>query len=253
MAKRMNSRRIHAMDELRGLLVIGMIVHHALYTVGYLFGVPWAIAGFDWISQYLHPLGAALFVLLCGISCHLSRSNRKRGLRLAAFAVAMSVVLYFAMPSAMIWFGILHCLAACILLYALSARALNKVPALVVLVVSAALAVLFWPLQANHGYIGIDGLWTVAIPETLRETRWLMFTGLGAGFGADWFPLLPWLFVFLTGTALGRWAAQGKFPKGLYKDRFAGLSWVGRHAVWFYLAHQPIIYGVCWALFKWIL
>ena len=30
MAKRVSRRRIYAMDELRGLLVLGMIVHHAL-------------------------------------------------------------------------------------------------------------------------------------------------------------------------------------------------------------------------------
>lgn len=253
MAKRITRRRIHTMDELRGLLVLGMIVHHALYTVGYAFGVPEAQIGFNWISQYLHPLGATLFVLLCGISCHLSRSNWRRGWILAAVAVAMSAFLYFVMPADMIWFGILHCLAVCILLYAALSRWIGKIPPIVTLLVSAFLAVVTWKLATVGGsYIGIPGVFTVSIPAVLDDQPWLMFTGLADGFGADWFPLFPWLFVFLCGTVLGRWAKEGRFPDFLYKDRFAVLSWIGRHSLWIYLAHQPVIYGVCWLIFKFI-
>ena len=251
MAKRVSRRRIYAMDELRGLLVLGMIVHHALYTVGYMFGVTDAMIAFNWISQYLHPIGATLFVLMCGISCHLSHSNWQRGLRLAAVAVAMSAVLYFVMPNAMIWFGILHCLAVCLLLYAAISRWLGKIPPLITLLVNLFLAVITWKLATLGGsYIGIPGVYTVAIPEALANQQWLMFTGLADGFGVDWFPLFPWLFVFLCGSVLGRWGKEGKFPNFLYKDRFSGLAWIGRHSLWIYLAHQPVIYGICWVVFK---
>lgn len=247
MKKKYAKTRIHTMDELRGLLVLGMVVHHALYTIGLVFNTRWAWDGFNWISHYLHEIGAALFILICGISCHLSHSNWQRGLKLAGVAVAMSAVLYFVMPDSMIWFGVLHCLAVCILLYAGAARALNKIPALLALPLWAALAVMTWDLGRWGGtYIGIPGLFLWDIPPSVASIKWLMPLGLSPAFGADYFPLLPWLFVFLFGTVLGRWASEGRFPRFMYKKRADWLSWIGRHSIWIYVAHQPVIYGVCW-------
>lgn len=253
MKKRYAKNRIHTMDELRGLLVLGMVAHHAFYTIGLVFGSAWAWDAFNWFTAHLHELGASLFILLCGISCHLSHSNWQRGLKLAAIAVGMSAVLYFVMPESMIWFGVLHCLAVCILLYAGTARALNKIPALVALPLWAVLALFTWDLGRCGGtYVGLPGLFTLEIPAAVSSIKWLMPLGLSPAFGADYFPLLPWLFVFLCGTVVGRWAAEGKFPRFMYKDRFAWLSWIGRHALWIYVAHQPVIYGVCWLISHWI-
>ena len=236
------------MDELRGLLVLAMVAHHALFTIGLVFlGANWAWRAFDWITLYLHELGAVLFILLCGISCHLSHSNWQRGLKLAAIAVGMSAILYFTMPESMIWFGVLHCLAVCILLYAGLARALNKIPALLALPLWTALAVLCWDLSRVGGtYIGMPGLFTIEIPVFLSSNKWLMPLGLAPAFGMDYFPVLPWVFVFFAGTVIGRGARAGKFPRFLYKGRFPWLSWFGRHTLWIYVVHQPIIYAVCW-------
>lgn len=247
--KRFSKNRIYAMDELRGLLVLGMVIHHALFTIAITLGVGWAGRAFNWITDYLHETGAILFIFICGISCHLSHSNWQRGLKLAAIAVGMSAVLYFLMPENMIWFGVLHCLAVCILLYAGLARPLNKIPALLALPLWAVAALFTWDLGRVGGtYIGLPGLFTLEIPAAISSIKWLLPFGLTLSFGGDYFPLLPWVFVFFCGTVFGRWAKEGKFPRCLYKDRFSWLSWLGRRTLWIYVLHQPVIYGVCWLI-----
>lgn len=59
----------------------------------------------------------------------------------------------------------------------------------------------------------------------------------------DYFPLLPWLFVFLFGTWAGRYVKDGRLPQGFYTLKAPHLALVGRHALLIYLLHQPVLYG----------
>ena len=63
----------------------------------------------------------------------------------------------------------------------------------------------------------------------------------------DYVPLLPWLGVAAWGQAIGlgvlaRWPAllQGPLPAGLPAD---ALVWMGRHALSWYMLHQPVMIG----------
>ena len=67
---------------------------------------------------------------------------------------------------------------------------------------------------------------------------------------ADYFPLLPHLFMFLTGTFVGVYATNGRFPAFTYRQRSKALCFLGRHALVIYIAHQPIIYGILWVIEK---
>jgi uncharacterized membrane protein len=82
------------------------------------------------------------------------------------------------------------------------------------------------------------------------RSDWLLPFGLHSPtFSAfDYFPLIPWLGVFLVGAALG---------KSVYASRRSLLPWrmprtfvnfAGRHSLLIYIAHQPVIMGVLYAL-----
>ena len=60
----------------------------------------------------------------------------------------------------------------------------------------------------------------------------------------DFFPIFPWLFVFLAGAFLGRYVKEGRFPPFLYKTHIRALAFVGRHSLLIYLAHQPLLFGI---------
>lgn len=89
------------------------------------------------------------------------------------------------------------------------------------------------------------------IEEPTRHAR-LADWAAGSGASArtvtqDYVPLLPWLGVAAWGQAIGlgvlaRWPAllQGPLPAGRPAD---ALVWMGRHALSWYMLHQPVMIG----------
>ena len=240
----MPSKRIHLLDELRGLCVLLMVFFHGFYTLGYMIG--WDVfADLFWFFEPVEPIFAGVFIALCGFSCHLSHSNLRRGLLLVAVAVGMSAVLYDVMPDSMIWFGVLHLQSVCILLFAAIRRLLGRVPMFIGIPVCIALFLLtvHLPLADGAGYFGWRGWFTVPTPDL---GPWAYPIGMGYAFGMDYFPLLPWMFVFFGGAFLGH--SADRLPAFCYRRHARPLAFLGRHALIIYLAHQPIIYGAAWLL-----
>ncbi len=237
------TKRIRVLDELRGLCVLLMVVFHGFYTLGYLFD--WAACrDLFWFFMPAEPVFAGLFIAICGFSCYLSHNNWKRGTILLFVSLAMSAFLWFVMPDNMIWFGILQFLACSILLFAACERPLSHLPVWLGVLLCVLLFVVTYHLPLDAGsYIGIEGLFTVTTPNL-----GVAFYPLGMGyvFGEDYFPLLPWVFLFLAGTFLGRWSRGHSLPAFCYRDHIRPLSFLGRHALLIYILHQPVIYGLAW-------
>lgn len=228
--------RIHVLDELRGLCVVLMVVYHALYTLAAQFMMPFALRWYTFFSP-AEPLFAGIFIFLCGFSCRLSRNNRRRGLLLAAVAIGMTLVLWLVMPSQIILFGVLHCLAVCILLFAAAKPLLDRIPPLVGLSACALLSALLWTVPTVFG----GHFLTWPLPEALLDCAWLFPLGFGRVYSADYFPLIPWLFVFAAGTFAGQ--RRDRLPAWCYSSHVRVLAWLGRHSLWIYLLHQPLIFG----------
>ncbi len=240
--------RIPFLDEVRGLCCVLMVFHHAFYTLGYFYGIRWGQFLFDFFAVP-GPFFAGLFILISGICCRFSRNNWKRGGLLLGVSLAMTLVLWLFMRDSVIWYGVLHFLATAILLYALLHRLLDRIPPAVGVPVFAVLTLLFWCVSPSKGgFIGIPGLFTLDIPAAWQSCRWLFPLGLANGQSADYFPFLQWIWVFLMGVCLGRWAAEGRFPAFMSRPHAPWLSAIGRYTLWIYLAHQPVIYGICWLL-----
>jgi uncharacterized membrane protein len=239
-------RRIFLMDELRGFAVFCMIFYHGFYTLAFLYNIN---AGLVLLRFFMpaEPYFAGLFMFISGISSDLSHSNLKRGLKLLGVALAVTLVTYLAVPEELIVFGILHFLSVCMILYGLLKPFSDRFRFHWAAV--AVCAVLFLlTMGITKGYLGLSPQFGVMIPEALYRTNWLAPIGIfNENFvSADYFPLFPWIFVFAAGTLVGKLAADGKFPDFTYRSRVPFFSWFGRHALILYLAHQPVIYGVCW-------
>lgn len=239
-------KRLVLLDEIRGLCICLMVVHHALFTAGYLFGIGFARYWFDLLAVP-SPFFAAQFIFISGIACHLSHSNLRRGLCLLLIALGMTGVLLLVMPDSVIWFGVLHFLAVAILLYAALHRLIDRIPVLPGVIVCAVLFLLTWHLPVDQGGVfGLPGVCSVPVPAALQEQVFLAPVGIGRLESADYFPLLPWIFCFAAGTLIGRRA--GRFPAFMTRSRVPFFAAVGRHSLWIYLAHQPVIYGIFWLI-----
>ena len=221
------SRRIELIDAIRGFDLFVMVVHHILYDLCAFCGLPWV-----WFSNpvwnVIHYLSAGTFILLAGVSSNFSRSNVRRGLRALAIAMVITVVTYVIdMP---IRFGVLHLLGTCMVLYGLTQRFWQRLPAWVVPALSAVGTLATARL--------VDGC-----PSTLPHL-WMFGLTTPDFFSSDYFPLLPWVFVFLFGTWAGKYIRAGRLPKWFYEARAPLLAAVGRKSLQIYVAHQPVIYAL---------
>ncbi len=244
-------KRLHTLDEIRGFAVFCMVFYHAFYSLAMFFNLSWGRDLLNFFSP-AEPYFAGLFILISGISSCLSHSNLERGGKLLLVALAVTIVTFFFDPNSIIVFGILHFLAISMIFFGAFKNIIEKVPLIVILILSVVLFVLCYRIP--NGYFGIGGLFEIIVPSQYYTSNYMFAFGLPSlSFAsADYFPLIPWLFLFLAGTAIGRLAVRGKFPVGMYKLRIPFFAIMGRNALLLYIIHQPVIIGFCY-LVQWII
>lgn len=241
--------RLHFLDALRGFTLIHMIAFHGLWNLVYLFGVKadWyrGTPGYIW-QQWI----CWTFILLSGFCWSLGRQHLKRGLMVFGGGAIVSAVTCLVMPESRILFGVLTCLGSCILLLIPAERLLKKVSAPVGLLCSFGLFILL--RNVSSGSLGFESFVICSLPAALYRNLVTAYLGFPAPgfFSTDYFPLIPWFFLFVTGYFLYRILEE----KGLNQRLFARgqvpvLNWMGRHSLIIYLLHQPILYGLCMILF----
>lgn len=234
-------RRIYLLDEIRGLAIILMVFYHAFYMFGNFFEMEFMSAAQKFFEP-LQPPFACLFILISGISCNLSHSNLIRGTRLFAIAMGFTLVTAVILPKfgidgAQIIFGILHLLSVSMLLFAMLKKPLSKIPASVGFVINTLLFFVLYSVPSGSIF-GFD------LPRTIYSNSFTATLGFApAGFySADYFPLIPFVFMFLAGTFIGRFVFNGDLPEGFYRLRCKPLAAVGRKTLIIYIAHWPIIF-----------
>lgn len=235
------------LDEWRGVALLCMLAYHTFYDLYALFGVPLPLFTSPFYVNLQRFIGYS-FILISGISCRYSRSNLRRGLICFGCGMLMTAATAILMPEQLILFGVLHFLGAAMVLYALLQKALERIPSLWGMIGAAAAFLIFQPV--SQGYLGIGPL-RVTLPDILYASNLLFPLGFyGPRFSsADYYPLLPWFFLFLLGAFWGRYWEAGRMPGFVYRTHLRGLAFLGRHTILVYLAHQPVIYLVLTLIF----
>ena len=233
----MKKERVYGLDFFRGIAIIIMVIYHVLFSLVYVYGVD-----LEWFkSPYFNNIGAPLiggtFTLISGISTRYSRSVLKRGLQIFLWGMVMTVVTAVAVPDLIIMFGILHLMGSCMIIAALTQKYLDKIPIKIGLGVSLLLFMLTY--QIPRTYFGIKNPYL--FPFGLLTNNF---------YSSDYYPIIPWIFLFIAGTYLGIYVKEGKAPKFLYKSHSELIETIGRHTLWVYVLHQPIIVAVFWLLLR---
>ena len=222
-------QRIWELDALRGFCILCVIVLHFLYDLQAVFG--WQLMENPVIYTVMQ-YGGILFVLLSGLCATLGRRSFRRGVFVFGCGMVITLVTVVMVKlgmmdeSVVIWFGVLHLLGICMMVWPL----FRRLPVWALLLLGLAMTA--------------AGYWFETI---LVESRRLFPLGLRyPGFAtSDYFPLFPNLGWFLLGAVIGRTAYGEK--KSLLPDfpvKFAFLRWCGTHSLWIYLLHQPVLYGL---------
>ena len=97
----------------------------------------------------------------------------------------------------------------------------------------------------QKGCVGFFGLDIVKLPDFLYLCKYLAFLGFPSSdfVSADYFPILPWIFLFMAGFYLWNFIAQKNLAK-YFEFKIPLFDKIGKYSLWIYLAHQPVIMGV---------
>lgn len=219
------SGRIWEIDFLRGIAIILMIMFHLAVDLTDFYGYGLNYLGGWW--YYEGKLSAVMFTFLAGVSTRFSRYCLRHGLIILGWGMVITLVTYFYAPFAYVRFGILHLIGSGLIL----SYYLRRIPGW---------GMLFLALSLLYG--------GMAVEQAETNQMWLVPLGIvPPGFmSLDYYPLLPWGGVVLLGAWAGNriYKHPGSILKRAPEPNF--LTYIGRHSLWIYLLHQPILIVLLW-------
>ncbi|MEG1069227.1 MAG: heparan-alpha-glucosaminide N-acetyltransferase [Ruthenibacterium sp.] len=248
MEKNPSKPRIALFDIAKSIALVNMIAFHTLYDIVYIFGVslPWfsSRGAFVWQQAICWT-----FILVSGAVFLYSRNPFRHGAVLLCAGLLLTVVTCVVMPSERILFGILHGLGCAALISALLCKFLRRVPPFFGASVSFFTFLLTYSVPS--GTLSLFGKTLITLPASWAKIPFLFPFGIvpNGFFSSDYFPIIPWLFLFWTGLFLWRFLAP-KYGDALQKiPQNRVCTFISRHSLWIYLLHQPIVYGILYIIF----
>ena len=243
-------KRINLIDTIRGICIIIMMAHHAAFVIGYMgffenVGAVHAYVDFFDTALYrvIWVFVVSGFISIAGVSSSFSSNNFKRGAKVLGAALIITLVSIFVVEPP-IWFGVLHCIGACILIHACFSRFLSKVHISVPLALFALTYYLFYFTDIfciQPVYFNVFSL-KINLPLYILGFYDTSFAS------ADYFSLIPWFFMYWVGVKLGKSIKEQRFPGWFYSKDVRPLSFLGRHSLLIYLLHQPVFMAVFYAV-----
>ena len=243
-------KRYDLIDTLRGLAVINMIGFHTCWLMSF-FGM-----GID--NETLFGPGFTAwersicisFILIAGYSFSLGRAHLRSGLTVFITGLVITAVTCLFLPELRIIFGVLTFIGTASLLMipldraagerALKSRAFRWT-GLVLFIILFLLT-----YNINNGYLGFKRGIALDLPETLYKGYIATFIGFKDPdfYSSDYFSLLPWIFLYLTGYFLHKTIKGSELEKRVLTSGIPGIKAIGRHSLVIYVLHPIVIYAV---------
>ena len=223
-------KRIQIIDTFRGITIISMVLFHLFYNINYY----WTMDFYDGtLFNRIWQLSIAIsFFLISGLtSTFLSqKENIKRGLITSLIGFSITLITYFFAKEQLIIWGVLNGLGLSMIIAGiLQNRISYKI----------------WPI------LFIIFIYSYKIPQgLLGDNKFfgpfyeknLFFIGFPADSFAssDYFPIIPWSFIFLAGLSLGKYLKMRNYFDFDVEDNI--IAKIGRHSLSIYIVHQVILY-----------
>lgn len=232
--------RLVWIDAARGAAILMMAVYHTIYDLDFFGGY-----GLESVSGFWARFAdatAGTFAFLVGVSLILSLARSgvgrfgkylQRGARI--FGYGLLITAFFALSGAgAVVFGILHLIGISIVLaYPFLRLGWTNV--------ALGLAIIAAGVYLRAAGVSFDG---GLLPGVLLAPFGVSPENLQM---PDYRPLLPWFGVVLLGVAAGN-LLRGRLPTPSLPEAAsrgaAPLAFLGRHSLFIYLVHQPIIIAV---------
>jgi uncharacterized membrane protein len=212
--------RIGEIDFVRGVALILMIYFHLIYDLNEILNLP--ISYNDGIHSVIGKISGNLFIIISGVSSSLSQNNFRRGIKVFLIGLCITIVTGFFNPNFSIQFGILHFLGFSMLII----KPFLKIKSFILFFVGSFILFVGWsyfPILVDNTYLFPLGL----IHKSF--------------YSADYYPFIPYFGVFLIGVSSGKFLYREKRARLCFPLENNWLSKLGRHTLWIYLIHQPLI------------
>ncbi len=200
-----------------------MIVWHFLYDLAAAGFVPETLLQSP-VMELARYAVAGSFIAISGVCARLSKRPLRRGLIVLAAALLVSAVTYLI--GAPVYWGILHLLGVCMLLYAAARRRWEALPGIYACGAALLVFVLTFALPVRVR-VGVPFLF----PLGLRTAAFA---------SADYYPLLPWGALFFAAAAAAERLGDIP-PERKYAPAPRALVWMSRRSLLIYLVHQPVL------------
>lgn len=238
-------QRYYLLDAFRGASMIAVIIYHVFWDLANVVCLP--MPWFESATAFaIQRTLRWCFVFLAGFCCAMGKHPVKRGLVLLGCSWVVTLVTTWT--GSPVVFGVLTFLGSATLISALWRKLLrDRVFPVWVSCLGLGLCLVCFILtnRLETGYL-LDR----AMPGSLYANDFTAYLGFPpiSFRSEDYVPLIPWLFAYGTGywcyQIFARCHWMGIFTKG----RIRALEYIGRHSLFFYLVHQPLIYGIIWML-----
>lgn len=235
--------RYHLLDTVRGVCLISMAAYHGMYDLVDIFRLP-APWYNDWPGYLWQQSICWTFIFLSGMCWRLSHRHLKRGLLLVGCAWVITAATWLIMPSQLILYGVLNLLGLSALLMIPLDKLFRKLPAWTGFF--GALALFFLTRNVPRGSLGFESLALCPLPQVLYSTDVTAVLGFHSPefYSTDYFPLVPWFFLYCAGYFLWGILTQSRQAKEFLSLGARPLSFLGRHSLVIYLVHQPALMGI---------
>ncbi|MBO7218262.1 MAG: DUF1624 domain-containing protein [Clostridia bacterium] len=230
--------RFYFIDVLRGIAVLSMVLYHFMWDLRFIARLPFKDYP-DRLDFLWQQSICWTFILVSGFCFYLARRPFINGIKVLLGGVLVSLVTIFLTPDSAIYFGVLIFHGSAMLITLPLRKFLYKIPPILGAVLSFLLFVFFYSVSDKSLAFGL-----IELPKSLYQNMFTAYLGFphSGFFSADYFPLLPWIFLFLTGFFLSG-TVKEKPPKFLY-FKVPVFEWIGKNALIIYLLHQPVLYAV---------
>ena len=234
--------RIHEIDLFRGFLIILVIIDHLLWFINnYLFHAEQPFLIWFWTSDLryiLRQIVLIAFLFTCGISCHFSRNNSKRGLLLAALCIAITLVTHllqllpvFANRAVSVDFNILGVIALSILIFCLCQNLDSRT-----LMMIAAIMMVFYVFLLISQRNDTDMTY-----YPFKSILYVPFNPVVKAYVGDYLPLFPYCIALFIGVIFARQFYPNK--ESLFKKKGnweKPICFLGRNTLFIYIAHEVV-------------
>ena len=233
-------KRIHEIDLFRGFLILLVIFDHLLWFFRFYIFKTDPFLNWYWTStlrNVVRQIVLMMFLFTCGISCHLSRNNKKRGAILFALSVGVVVATHliqllpmFSNRVVIIDFNILGVIALSILLFCVFEKQNSQNLWLI-----SGILMIFYFFTIVSTRLFNDNVY-----YPFRSVLYNPFNPVPPGYVGDYLPLFPYVIFLFLGVIFARKYYPNKTSLVRRGSWEKPICFLGRHTLLIYIAHEVL-------------